>query len=158
MVAAIAIARLVLPKTLNFRLGTPPALVWCMTTPFTYRSLDVWQLGMSLITDVYRITEQLPRSELYGLTAQIRRAAVSIPSNIAEGHCRRSTPAFANHVSIALGSHGELSTCVEASCNLGFIDAPTSSILIGQTERVGQMLYRLHDSLELRIAEQSRRR
>src|SRR5262245_58137642 len=92
-----------------------------MATPFTYRDLEAWQLGIDLVVRCYRTTAAFPATELYGLTSQVRRAAVSIPSNIAEGHCRKTTKAYINHVSIALGSHGELETCIELVSRLGFI-------------------------------------
>ena len=92
-----------------------------MTIPFTYRDLEAWQRGMDLVECCYRISADFPKAELYGLTSQIRRAAVSIPSNVAEGRCRKSTAVFANHVDIALGSHGELETCLELAERLGFL-------------------------------------
>jgi four helix bundle protein len=82
---------------------------------------------MELAVDCYRITASFPRSELYGLTSQIRRAAVSIPSNVAEGHRRRTTKAHMNHVSIGLGSSGELDTCIALSERLNFSVAPERS-------------------------------
>ena len=69
-----------------------------------FRKLEVWQLAMNLVEDCYRVTRVFPDNELFGLTSQLRRAAVSIPSNVAEGACRRKTKVFLNHVSIALGS------------------------------------------------------
>jgi len=77
----------------------------------SYRDLEVWQLGIELVLDCYAVTNRFPAHERFGLTSQARRAAVSIPSNIAEGHNRRSprsTNAYRNHVSIALGSGGDL--------------------------------------------------
>jgi hypothetical protein len=65
-----------------------------MATPFTFRDLDVWKQGMDLVETCYKTTGAFPRSELYGLTSQLRRAAVSMPSNIAEGHGRRTTKAY----------------------------------------------------------------
>ena len=76
-----------------------------MSTPFTYRDLDAWKFGMDLVEQCYRVTANFPKSELYGLTSQMRRAAISIPSNVAEGRCRHSTKVYINHVDIALGSH-----------------------------------------------------
>ena len=96
-----------------------------MSIPFTYRDLDAWKLGMDLVEHCYRVTAIFPKSELYGLTSQMRRAAVSIPSNLAEGHCRHSTKVFINHVDIALGSHGELETCIELAGRLASLRALT---------------------------------
>src|SRR5687768_8824581 len=101
-----------------------------MPKAFTYRDLDVWKQGMDLVEEVYKATKSFPTSELYGLTNQVRRAAISIPSNIAEGHCRRSTKAFANHVSIALGSGGELETCIELAARLGFLTGAETTPLL----------------------------
>jgi four helix bundle protein len=119
-----------------------------MPTLFTFRNLDAWKLGMDLVEQCYRSTASFPRSELYGLTSQLRRAAVSIPSNIAEGHCRRSTKAFANHVSIALGSQGELDTCVEIGWRPGFLGKEEREALQVTTDSVGRLLNGLYRSLE----------
>jgi four helix bundle protein len=118
---------------------------------FTYRDLDAWKQGMEVVEEVYKVTKSFPANELYGLTSQIRRAAISIPSNIAEGHCRRSTKAFANHVSIALGSAGELETCIELAARLGFLKAPESTQLLASANLVGRLLYGLYGSLERRL-------
>src|SRR5687767_4368955 len=90
----------------------------------SHRDLETWQQSMTLVEECYRVTTSFPNSELYGLTSQLRRAACSIPSNVAEGHCRRSTKVYANHVSITLGSHGELETCLEIALRLGFLSEP----------------------------------
>jgi len=90
----------------------------------SYRDLDVWNLGMELVLDCYALTSRFPAQERFGLTAQTRRAAVSIPSNVAEGHNRRSPHshnAYRNHVSIALGSNGELDTTLEIALRLGYL-------------------------------------
>src|SRR5438128_20069 len=79
----------------------------CMAVVKTDRDLEAWQVGMDLVGAVYSATRTFPRDELFGITAQTGRAAVSIPSNVAERACRRTTSAF-NHVSIALGSHAEV--------------------------------------------------
>lgn len=88
-----------------------------------YSDLRVWQEAMNLVTEVYRMTKPFPSEEKYGLASQIQRAAVSVPSNIAEGHGRKSTNAFLNHLSIAFGSLMELenpgSNCREAGIHHG---------------------------------------
>jgi four helix bundle protein len=71
----------------------------------SYRDLKVWQLGMETAERVYDLSRVLPRDELYGLTSQLRRAAVSIPANIAEGHASAFTKEYLRHLSIAVGSH-----------------------------------------------------
>jgi len=116
----------------------------------SFHDLDVWQRGMNLVVAVYRATEDFPRAEQYGLTSQMRRAAVSIPSNVAEGHARRSDGAFLNHLRIALGSRAELSTEVEAAARLGFLKAEIAAALLSQTDQTGQMLHGLRRSIERR--------
>jgi four helix bundle protein len=118
---------------------------------FRYRDLEVWQKGMDLVEACYRLTTSFPKTEMYGLTSQIRRASVSIPSNLAEGHSRRSTGAYVNHVSIALGSHGELETCTELALRLGFLSKAEYSDLEAQLGSIGRLLNALHQSLEERI-------
>ena len=78
-----------------------------------FRDLRVWQSGMELVVQVYRLTQSFPREEQYGLTSQMRRAAVSVPSNIAEGHARESSKEYLNHLSIVQGSLAELQTQIE---------------------------------------------
>ena len=100
----------------------------------------------------YRVTASFPRSELFGLAGQMRRAAVSVAANVAEGHCRRSTRAFENHVSIALGSNGELSTLIELSHRMGFITRQQRAELDERNELIGRLLYGLHRALSARTA------
>ena len=76
----------------------------------SYKDLEVWKLSIELVKEIYRITEKFPPSEIYGLTNQIRRAAVSIPSNIAEGQERNSAKEFRQFLAIALGSVAEIET------------------------------------------------
>ena len=106
---------------------------------------------MELVTECYRVTAAWPRQEMYGLTSQLRRAATSIPSNIAEGHCRRTTGAFANHVSIALGSHGELETCLEVALRLGYLARGSHESLRRRSDSVGRLLNGLYGSLERKL-------
>jgi four helix bundle protein len=87
-----------------------------------FRELRAWQLGMDLTERVYLITHSFPKSEIYGLTSQIRRAAVSIPSNLAEGHGRTSTKEFLQFISIAYGSICELETQILLSHRLKYIE------------------------------------
>jgi four helix bundle protein len=113
-----------------------------------YRDLDTWQAAMALVEMIYGVTHALPRHELFGLTAQLRRAAVSIPSNIAEGACRRTTGAYVNHVSIALGSHAEVETCLEIAIRLGYLQRAETTNVASSIERTGQLLNGLLRSLE----------
>jgi four helix bundle protein len=113
-----------------------------------FRELEVWQLAMDLVEHCYRISGCLPIEERYGLTSQIRRAAVSIPSNVAEGHNRRLPKPYRNHVNIALGSQAELETLLELAVRLKMIPAESindSNVLV---RRVGQTLHGLHRSLK----------
>lgn len=121
-----------------------------MASGFTYRDLEAWQQGMRLVEQCYRTTRAFPQTELYGLTSQFRRAAVSIPANIAEGHCRRTTRAYLNHINIALGSHGELETYLELSSRLGFLGPHERVALADLTDSVGRLLNGLRRALELK--------
>jgi four helix bundle protein len=135
-------------------LGIGRALRPAMRSEPAYKQLDTWQQAMTLVERCYEVTSAFPRSEMYGLTNQIRRAAVSIPSNVAEGFCRRKTKAYANHVSIALGSHGELETCLELAARLGFLSRDKLDLLEQMTTSVGSLLSGLHRSLEDKIARE----
>ena len=114
----------------------------------SYRDLEVWRKAMELAQKCYEITADFPNREVYGLASQIRRAAVSIPSNIAEGHSRRSRQAYLNHISIALGSQSELETQIDLSCRLGFISKQSSEEILLMAAEVGRMLHGLVSSLE----------
>src|SRR5205814_1490938 len=113
-----------------------------------------------LVEECYRATANFPREELYGLTSQLRRAAVSIPSNVAEGYCRRKTKVYAHHVGIALGSHGELETCVELAQRLALLSPSDRDLLEEMTSTVGRLLSGLYRSLEekIRLEETKRER
>ncbi len=87
----------------------------------TYRDLVVWQKGMDIVTKIYDLTRDFPASEIYGLTSQIRRCAVSVPSNMAEGYGRRSTQEYIRFLQIASGSLFELQTQLQISINLNYI-------------------------------------
>ena len=87
-----------------------------------FKDLIVWQKAMDLVTDVYRVTDSFPKREVYSLTDQIRRAAVSVPSNIAEGQGRLTTGEFRHFLGIARGSNCELQTQLEIARTLGFGD------------------------------------
>src|SRR5947207_6169037 len=86
-----------------------------------FRELRVWEGGMDLVEAVYRLSEGFPRTEVYGLTSQVRRAAVSVPSNIAEGHTRASTKEYLNHLSMAQASLAEMETQLEIAQRLNYI-------------------------------------
>ncbi|MDH5669886.1 MAG: four helix bundle protein [Nitrospira sp.] len=111
----------------------------------THKDLDVWKKAMELATQVYSLTSQFPKEELYGLTAQLRRSAVSIPSNIAEGAARHSRKEFIQFLHIASGSIAELETQLLLASRIGF--RPTDTILT-QAEEVRKMLLGLIRSLK----------
>jgi four helix bundle protein len=116
----------------------------------TYRDLEVWQRAISLVEQSYAATRQFPREEQFGLTGQLRRAAVSVPSNVAEGSARATTRAFINHVSIALGSLAEVETCTEIALRLGYLPAPSAKALDATASSVGRLLNGLLRALRSR--------
>ena len=109
-----------------------------MATIKNYRELEVWQLAMTFVEDVYRALKTFPVEERYGICDQIRRAAVSIPSNIAEGFGRDTPKEFAHFLAIARGSLYETMTQLEIASRLGYL-APNSG-LYPQAETIGKML------------------
>ena len=111
-----------------------------------FRDLTVWHKGIDLAVHVYAITEKFPRSEMYGLTSQIRRAVVSIPSNVAEGKAIGGQ-SYPRHVKIALGSEAELQTQIELARRLKMLGEAEAVELLGQTSEVGRMLVALLNSL-----------
>jgi four helix bundle protein len=114
----------------------------------SYRDLDVWQRAMKLAELCYKETNGFPARETYGLASQIRRAAVSIASNIAEGNSRRTRQAYLNQLSIALGSQSELETQVELSRRLALFSEKSAHDILELAEVVGRMLHSLIRSLE----------
>ena len=112
----------------------------------SFKQLDVWQRAMDLATTVYQLTLAFPKSEQFGLTAQMRRASVSIASNIAEGH-RRTRPAYINHLQIALGSLAESETQLILATRLRYCCDEESRPLGQDIELTGKMLHALLRSL-----------
>jgi four helix bundle protein len=113
-----------------------------------YRDLVVWQKAMDLVEMVYTATKQFPKEETYGLTSQIRRAAVSIPSNIAEGQGRKSSGDFARFLAIAYGSLREVETQILIAERLDYMDKQESQNLIALSSEVGRLLNGLSNSLQ----------
>jgi four helix bundle protein len=105
-----------------------------------HHKLEAWNQAVELVTDVYRKTDSFPKEERYGLTSQIRRAAVSIPANIAEGAARFSSKEFARFLSNAQGSASELETELLIAHRLGYLDETNFSQLIYQLERIGRLI------------------
>ena len=125
-------------------------------SPSHFRELEVWQLAMTLAKQVYELTSGFPREERYGLSSQLQRSAVSIPSNIAEGNARNSTRDYARFVSIASGSTAELQTQLLLSGVLGLGDATCRTEALELCDRIGQMLLRLHQALSRKLESESR--
>jgi four helix bundle protein len=122
-------------------------------TIHSFQDLEVWQLAMSLAEDCYRLTAKFPREEIYGLSSQIRRASVSIPSNIAEGHGREHTRSFIQSLRIAQGSLKELQTQIWLSERVGLASSDSIAGPIELCDRIGKMLRSLIRSLQLRVQE-----
>ena len=114
----------------------------------SYRDLIAWQRAVDLVESVYRITQSWPKEEQYGLTNQVRRAAVSIPANIAEGQGRKGSRAFGQYLSIAYGSLCEVETHVIVAHRLGFIEGETVEQVLERTTDVARPLRGLMRSLE----------
>ena len=115
-----------------------------------YQALRVWQLSMDLVVESYRVSASFPKHEIYGLTSQLRRAAVSIPANIAEGHGRRHMGECLHHLSIANGSLREFETHVRIASRLQYLtDADLQEILRNAAE-VARMLHGLANALRRR--------
>ena len=112
----------------------------------SFKQLDVWQEAVDLAAGIYGITRAFPASEQFGLTAQMRRASVSVASNIAEGH-RRTRPAYINHLQIALGSLAELETQLILAERLQFCQGKEAAPVQQDIARAGKMLHSLLRSL-----------
>ena len=105
-----------------------------------HHRLDAWSKAIDLVVDVYKATEGFPKQERYGLTSQIRRAAVSIPANIAEGAGRYSNREFAHFLSNAQGSASELETELIISNRLGYLDETTFTDLVTPLDNIGRLI------------------
>lgn len=114
----------------------------------SYKDLTVWQLAMDLVTRVYKVTADFPQEEKYGLTSQLRRSAVSVPSNIAEGRSRSSRKDFNQFLYIALGSLTELETQLEIAMRISMLEKVEYTELTDLALRVKMMLFRLIASLK----------
>jgi four helix bundle protein len=115
---------------------------------YTYKDLLVWQKSMLLVTQIYQITNSLPASERYGLSSQMQRAAVAIPSNIAEGHLRRHKKEFIHFLSIALGSAAELETQLLVCQSVDHLNSELLSAPLVLVVEVKKMLYALMNRLD----------
>ena len=115
------------------------------------RDLNVWKNGIEIVKSVYIISAGFPKEEIYGLSSQIRRSAISIPSNIAGGHGRDSLKEYLRFISIALGSIAELQTQIFIAKELKFIDEVKYNELTDLSEVTGRMLKKLQQTLKSRI-------
>ena len=113
----------------------------------SFRDLRVWQKGMDLVETVYILTQQFPRDETYGLQSQIRRAAVSVPSNLAEGHTREHIKEYLHHISIAQASLAELETQLEIATRLRYLLPKEQEDSLGDITSLGKQLYALRNAL-----------
>ncbi|MCP5277134.1 MAG: four helix bundle protein [Thiobacillus sp.] len=116
----------------------------------SHRDLRVWQEGISLVEDAYRLTSSFPRDEIYGLTSQIRRAAVSVPANIAEGSARKGTKELLYFLNVATGSLSELDTHIEIATRLGYVS--NTDDLKHRMDTVSALLLALIESLKRKQA------
>jgi four helix bundle protein len=114
----------------------------------SYRDLGVWEKAMNLVVGSYQLAKILPKDELYGLVSQIRRAAVSVPANIAEGHGRDHLGDYLHHLSVANGSLMELETHLLVAQRLSYLKISEVEPLLGLTAEVGRMLAGLSRNLK----------
>ncbi len=114
----------------------------------THKDLDVWKKAIEFVTAIYKITSTFPKNELYGLTSQIRRASVSIPSNIAEGSARHHDNEYRQFLYVSLGSAAELETQLIISMNLGYLDNENSKALISDLNIISRMIQGLIKSIK----------
>ena len=124
-----------------------------MAPVHSYQDLVVWQKAMTLAAVCYRKTRSFPRSEVFGLTAQIRRAAASIPANIAEGYGREHTGSYIHHLRISQGSLKELETHVLLAQTVELMDSEDAQQVLDASEEVGKLLRSLIRALQDREAK-----
>lgn len=117
----------------------------------SYRDLKVWQLGMEIVERSYQLTKSFPREEVYGLSSQLRRAAVSIPANIAEGHARAFTKEFLKFLSIAVGSLAKVETYLDLSIRLNYCQETEIRGIVELAAEERRMLRGLQRALRARM-------
>jgi four helix bundle protein len=117
----------------------------------SHRDLVAWQKAMDLVVAVYEMTSRWPRDELYGLTSQARRAAVSVPANIAEGYGRENLGSYVHFLKISQGSLKELETHIEIAHRLGLMDVQLRNARQTDADVVGKILHKLIRSLEVNL-------
>ena len=121
--------------------------------PHSFRDLVVWQRAMQLTVAIYRLTQEFPREEIYGLTSQIRRSAVSLPSNIAEGHGRLNKGEYRQFLGVARASNYELQTQIEIARAVGMGNPKLLNDAEGLSHEVGKMLYAILDTTKKQVAQ-----
>ncbi|WP_313095230.1 four helix bundle protein [Empedobacter sp.] len=117
----------------------------------THKDLDVWKLSIEFVTEIYNLTKDFPKEEQFGLTNQIRRASVSIPSNIAEGAGRRSDKEFLQFLYISMGSIQEIDTQLLISLNLNYLTKSEYEILLTKLDQISKMISGLIKSVKERL-------
>lgn len=120
-----------------------------------YQELIVWQKSVDFVEQIYKMTAKFPSVETYGLTNQIRRAAISVPSNIAEGQGRSTTRDFFHFLGMANGSLKEVETQVFIAQRLGYIDKNILKMALGNTNEIGRLLNGLSNSLRKKLSHRS---
>ncbi len=113
----------------------------------SFRDLRIWQAGMLLAERIYLVSRGFPKDETYGLRAQLRRAVISVPSNIAEGHTRSHTKEYLHHLSIAQGSLAEIQCQLEIARRLGYIASPQSKEIVEICEALAKQMHSLRNAL-----------
>jgi four helix bundle protein len=117
-----------------------------------HKNLAVWKRSMDFVVKVYRLTKTFPKEELYCLTSQMRRAAISIPSNLAEGHAKRTTREFIRFTNISYGSAAELETQIMIAEQLGYAPEHDISCLISELSEIEKMINGLLAGLEKKLS------
>jgi four helix bundle protein len=123
----------------------------------SYRDLLVWQRAMDLAIECYELTKRFPPSETYGLISQLQRAAVSVPSSMAEGRARQHSGEFLQHISIACGSLARVETLTQIAARLRYISDQQAGEVFGKTAEIGRMLNGLRNSIPVRMARKKER-
>lgn len=116
-------------------------------TVTNYRDLVAWKRSMELVKVIYELTKSWPKDEMYGLISQIRRAAVAVPSNIAEGHGRRSGKEFIRFLNISHGSLMEVETQIQIAYELGYVRKESCSSCLKTTNELGRIIFGLSNSV-----------
>jgi four helix bundle protein len=112
-----------------------------------WKKLEVWQLADAFAREVYLATRSFPKEEIYGITSQLRRAALSVPTNIVEGYSRRGDRELARFIDIALGSLAEVKYLLHFSHSLGYLNENTSNNLAAQANIVGAKLWKFYETV-----------